>query len=246
MGAISKRKEGNHIIASPIEHHAIINSLKYLEKIGFRVSYARVFENGIIDVNKMKINMLSASAHKFGGAKGIGFLYINDNMSIYPYINGGMQERGRRGGTSNVAGIVGMGVAAEYSYKYMEEWNSKMLELRNYLIDRILKKISYSRLNGSYENRLSNNANFSFEGVDGPTLISLLDSKEIYVSGASACMAKSKENSHVLMAMGIPVSVIPGTNRITMSEQTTKEEIDILIEELKKNIFGIRKANRLL
>lgn len=121
-----------------------------------------------------------------------------------------------------------------------------MLELRNYLIDRILKEIPHSRLNGSYENRLSNNANFSFEGVDGPTLISLLDSKEIYVSGASACMAKSKENSHVLMAIGIPVSVIPGTIRITMSEQTTKEEIDILIEELKKNIFGIRKANRLL
>ena len=185
----------------------------------------------------MNIDMLTASAHKFGGPKGVGFLYIKDGTPIYPFISGGMQEKGMRGGTSNVPGIVGMAVAAKHSLTHMNEWNNKMEKLRNYLIKRVLREIPFSRLNGSLENRLCNNANFSFEGIDGPTLIELLDSKEIFVSGASACMSKSKESSHVLQIIGVPKEAVYGTVRITMSEDTTKEEIDLVIAELKKKYF---------
>lgn len=194
-----------------------------------------------IDVRKMNIDMLSASAHKFGGPKGIGFLYIKEGIEIGPFIQGGGQERNMRAGTSNVAGIVGMAAAARESYMNMKRWNKSVKSLRDYTVERLLNEIPEVTFNGDMDERLCNNINVSFKGINGHTLIEMLDIDGICVSGTSACKADKKEVSYVLKEMGIPEDIAKGTIRMTLSHRNTKKEMDTVVESLKRNVILLRK-----
>ena len=207
----------------------------------FHTDAVQAFCHKDINVKKMNIDMLSASAHKFGGPKGVGFLYIRKDIDISPFIHGGSQERDMRAGTSNVAGIVGMAAAAKESYMNMNRWNNTMRKLRDYTIKRMIDEIPDVKINGDMKYRLDNNINISIVGINGYVLIEMLDIDGICVSGTSACKADSKEISHVLMAMGVPVDIAKGTIRITLSETNTKDEIDKVINTIKKNVEELRK-----
>lgn len=193
-----------------------------------------------ISVEECRISMLSASAHKFHGPKGVGFLYVRDGCRIPAMIYGGGQERGARSGTENVAGIIGMGKAAENAFSRMKEHTETEKELRDYLIERVLLEIPYSRLNGEREHRLPNNANFSFQFVEGAALVLLLDMNGICASSGSACSAGSRGVSHVLRAIGLPDEIGHGALRLTLSEETTKEEVDTTVEILKQCVSRLR------
>lgn len=196
-----------------------------------------------IDVRECNIHLLSASAHKLHGPKGVGCLYINDSIDVPSMIYGGGQESGHRAGTENVPGIVGFGIAAEEASRNMNLRREKELKLRNYLMKRILWEIPYVRINGSVKRRLPNNANFSFQFVDGESLLILLDSAGICASAASACSAGSKEPSHVLMALGMPEELAYGTLRLTVSADNTKQEMDIVVEKIKESVSRLREMS---
>ncbi|MCI8372011.1 MAG: cysteine desulfurase NifS [Lachnospiraceae bacterium] len=196
-----------------------------------------------IDVRECNIHLLSASAHKLHGPKGVGCLYINDTIDVPSMIYGGGQESGHRAGTENVPGIVGFGIAAEEASRNMNLRREKELKLRNYLMKRILWEIPYVRINGSVKRRLPNNANFSFQFVDGESLLILLDSAGICASAASACSAGSKEPSHVLMALGMPEELAYGTLRLTVSADNTKQEMDIVVEKIKESVSRLREMS---
>lgn len=196
-----------------------------------------------IDVRECNIHLLSASAHKLHGPKGVGCLYINDTIDVPSMIYGGGQESGHRAGTENVPGIVGFGIAAEEASRHMNLRREKELKLRNYLMKRILWEIPYVRINGSVKRRLPNNANFSFQFVDGESLLILLDSAGICASAASACSAGSKEPSHVLMALGMPEELAYGTLRLTVSADNTKQEMDIVVEKIKESVSRLREMS---
>ena len=186
-----------------------------------------------INVDECHIDMLSASGHKFNGPKGIGFLYIRKGVKIRSFVHGGAQERKRRAGTENVPGIVGIGTAAKRAANTREERVAKEIEVRDYLIDRVLKEIPYCRLNGHRTDRLPNNANFSFQFVEGESLLIMLDMKGICASSGSACTSGSLDPSHVLLAIGLPHEIAHGSLRLTINEEITKEDIDYVVDNLK-------------
>lgn len=193
-----------------------------------------------IHVDDMGIDMLSASGHKLNGPKGIGILYVRKGVNVCSLIHGGAQEKKRRAGTLNVPGIVGFGKAAQLAGETMEERAAKETALRDHLIERILAEIPYVRLNGHRTDRLPNNVHFCFRFIEGESLPFLLDQQGICVSGGSACTSGSLEPSHVLLAIGLPHEIAHGSLRITLSEDTTLEEIDFVADELKKTVERLR------
>ncbi|MBO5070723.1 MAG: aminotransferase class V-fold PLP-dependent enzyme [Roseburia sp.] len=292
------KKTGNHIITSRIEHHAVLNSCEYLQKLGYRVTYLDVDETGILEPEKIQaaitpqttlisvmfgnnevgtiepigqigalarekqilfhtdavqayaqipisvrhypIDLLSASAHKFHGPKGVGFLYIREGVRIPSFIHGGAQERGKRAGTENVPGIVGMGKAVEEAFANMNLRIRRETMLRNYLIEKILHEIPDSRLNGHRTKRLPGNTSFSFKNIDGASLLILLEEDNICASGGSACNTGEARISYVIEALGVPADYAPGTIRMTLSGDTTRTEIDTAVLSLKRNIARLR------
>ena len=296
--AIANRKLGNHIITSKIEHPAVLNTCKSLEKMGFEITYIDVDKNGIIDLNqleksikrntilisimfanneigtiqpidkiakiakkyrvyfhtdavqaignikidvkKLNVDALSMSAHKFYGPKGMGAVYIKENVPFTRIIDGGHQEKDKRAGTENVAGIVGMGKAIELSQINMEEKNDNIKYLRDYFIQNIENTIPYVIVNGDRINRLPGNANISFKGVDRNILLQELDRVGICASSGSACSAGKLTASHVLTHIGLPTNYEKGSLRITLGKDNTKEEVDFLIDNLIQIIKKIR------
>ena len=198
-----------------------------------------------INVNELNIDMLSSSGHKICGPKGIGFLYIRKGVKIRSFVHGGAQERKRRAGTENVPGIVGYGQAALEAVSTMEERTKKEIELRDYLIDRMLKEIPYSRLNGHRTKRLPNNANFSFQFIEGESLLIMPDMEGICGSSGSACTSGSLDPSHVLMAIGLPHEIAHGSLRLTLGADTTKEDIDFTVEKTKAIVERLRSMSPL-
>ena len=295
--AFGKKKGKRHIISTAFEHHAILHTLKALEKEGFEVTLLPVHENGIvrlseleeairpdtclvtimmanneigtiqpvseigalcrergvlfhtdaiqavghlpIDVQAEKIDMLSSSAHKFHGPKGVGFLYVRKEVPLMNLIEGGAQERGKRAGTENVAGIVAMAAALKESASGMEENTGRMTALRNRLIDG-LQAIPHSALNGDREKRLPGNVNFCFEGIEGESLLLLLDDRGISASSGSACTSGSLDPSHVLLAIGRVHDVAHGSLRLSIGEDTTEEEIDYMIQSVREVVDYLR------
>lgn len=296
--------KGNHIITTKIEHHAILHTCEYLEKVrGAKITYLDVDENGIvrledlekaitpdtilisvmfanneigsiqpikeigmiarehgilfhtdavqafcqlpIDVDECNIDMLSSSAHKINGPKGIGFLYIRKGVKIRSFVHGGAQERKRRAGTENVPGIVGYGVAADRAARTMEERAEKEIELRDYLISRITSEIPYVKLNGDPVKRLPNNVNVSFQFIEGESLLLMLDGCGICGSSGSACTSGSLDPSHVLLAIGLPHEIAHGSLRLSLSEETTKEELDYTVDKLKEIVQNLRNMSPL-
>jgi cysteine desulfurase len=294
---LGKRKGKMHIISSAFEHHAILHTLKKLEKNGFEITLLPVHSDGLvraqeveealredtclvtimtanneigtiqpieeigeickkhgvlfhtdavqavghldIDVKKMNIDMLSASAHKFHGPKGTGFLYVRKGIIISNLIEGGAQERGKRAGTENVAGIMAMAVALKESLENMEENNRHMAEIRDYLIDG-LSKIPHCALNGDAKKRLAGNVNFSFEGIEGESILILLDQKGISASSGSACTSGALDPSHVLLAIGRIHDVAHGSLRLSIGENITYEEADYIIKNVSEIVAYLR------
>ena len=286
-----------HIISDTIEHHAVLNTLKKLEKSGFEVTYLNVNENGTIstkefeaairddtclatvmyanneigtiepikelgeickkkgvlfhtdavqavghipiDVESANIDLLSASAHKFHGPKGVGFLYAKKGIKLSNIIEGGAQERGKRAGTENVAGIVAMSAALKEAVGSIEQNTKKLIPLRDRLIAG-LSEIPHSALNGDSVNRLPSNVNFCFEGIEGESLLLLLDDKGIMASSGSACTSGSLDPSHVLLAIGRPHDVAHGSLRLTLGEDATCEQIDYIIKTVKEVVTHLR------
>ncbi len=293
--------KGRHIITTKIEHHAVINTCKYLEKKGYKITYLDVDEYGMIrverlkrliqpdtilisvmmanneigtiepieeigflakqrnilfhtdavqacghipiDVHRANIDMLSASAHKFGGPKGIGFIYIKEGIALPPFMHGGGQENGKRAGTGNVAAAVGMGEACAICKRDMKNHMAYVIKLREYAIQRILREIPFVRLNGHRTRRLPGNLNFSFQFIEGEELLNMLDMKEICASTGSACSTGSTGASHVLMSIGLTEELAHGSLRITISEENTKKEIDTAIDEIKIILFKLREMS---
>lgn len=290
--------KGKHIITSRIEHHAVLHTCEYLEKMGARVTYLDVDSEGLVDpgqlerairpdtilisvmaannevgtiqpvkeigeiaaahgilfhtdavqayghlplaVQECHIDLLSASAHKFNGPKGAGFLYVGKKAGIRSFIHGGQQERGRRAGTENVPGIVGMAAAARRAHEHMEEREQKERMLRDYLIGRIEAEIPDVALNGHRIRRLPNNVNFSFAGMEGETMLIMLDMAQICVSAGSACTSGAVDPSHVLLAMGLSKERARGSLRLTLCEENTREELDTVVEELARIVARVR------
>lgn len=292
--AYANKEKGNHIITSKIEHPAILETCKTLERQGFEVSYINVNEDGIIDVEelrksiktntilisvmtannevgtvqpieemakiahdnnivfhtdavqaignvqidveKMKIDMLSLSSHKINGPKGVGALYIKNGIEVEKFINGGHQEKDRRAGTENVAGIVGIGKAAEIARKNMETHIRNLSKIRDYYIKKVQKEIPNIRINGSMENRLPGNANISFKGINASELIFKLDERGICVSSGSACSSGNTNPSHVLTAMNVPEVYLNSAIRTTFGDNNTFEQVDYVVKILKRII----------
>ena len=290
--------KGRHIITSRIEHHAVLHTCEYLEKMGARVTYLDVDSEGLVDpgqlerairpdtilisvmaannevgtiqpgkeigeiaaahgilfhtdavqayghlplaVQECHIDLLSASAHKFNGPKGAGFLYVGKKAGIRSFIHGGQQERGRRAGTENVPGIVGMAAAARRAHEHMEERAQKERMLRDYLIGRIETEIPDVALNGHRTRRLPNNVNFSFADMEGETMLIMLDMAQICASAGSACTSGAVDPSHVLLAMGLSKERARGSLRLTLSEENTREELDTVVEELARIVARVR------
>lgn len=242
------------ILISVMAANNEIGTIQPLEEIGaiakehgilFHTDAVQAFGHIPIDVDAMHIDMLSASGHKINGPKGIGVMYIRKGVKIQSFIHGGAQERKRRAGTLNVPGIVGFGTAAKLAKEHMKgrmEYESK---LRDHLIDRVLKEIPYTRLNGDPVKRLPNNANFCFRFIEGESMLILLDQKGICGSSGSACTSGSLDPSHVLLAIGLPHEIAHGSLRLTLSEKTTMEEIDYTVDELKKIIERLRSMSPL-
>ncbi|HHU74937.1 MAG TPA: cysteine desulfurase NifS [Clostridiales bacterium] len=211
----------------------------------FHTDAVQAFGQVPVDVNDLGIDMLSASAHKLGGPKGIGLLYIRKGIKIRSFIHGGAQERQRRAGTENVPGIVGFGKAVEIALETMDARAQKEIELRDYLITRVLKEIPYTRVNGDRLRRLPNNANFSFQFIEGESLLIMLDMNHICASSGSACTSGSLDPSHVLLAIGLPHEIAHGSLRLTLSEENTKEEIDYTVDKIKEIVDKLRKMSPL-
>jgi len=211
----------------------------------FHTDAVQAFGQVPINVDECNIDMLSASGHKLNGPKGVGFLYIRKGVKIRSFVHGGGQERKRRAGTENVPGIVGIGTATARAIRTMEERTTREAELRDYLISRVLEEVPYTKLNGHPEQRLPNNANFSFRFIEGESLLIMLDMKGICASSGSACTSGSLDPSHVLLAIGLPHEIAHGSLRLTLSEETTKEEIDYVVESIKEIVTKLRNMSPL-
>lgn len=211
----------------------------------FHTDAVQAFGQLPINVDEYHIDMLSSSAHKLNGPKGIGFLYIRKGVKIRSFVHGGAQERKRRAGTENVPGIVGFGAAVKRAVETMEERTGKEKELRDHLIERVLKEVPYVRLNGNRTKRLPNNANFSFQFIEGESLLIMLDMEGICGSSGSACTSGSLDPSHVLLAIGLPHEIAHGSLRLTLSDETTMEDIDYTVEAIKKIVERLRSMSPL-
>lgn len=211
----------------------------------FHTDTVQAFGQVPINVDEMNIDMLSSSGHKINGPKGIGFLYIRKGVKIRSFVHGGAQERKRRAGTENVPGIVGYGAAAARALKTMKERTAGEIELRDYMIERISKEIPFVKLNGDPVKRLPNNVNVSFRFIEGESLLLMLDSFGICASSGSACTSGSLDPSHVLLAIGLPHEIAHGSLRLTLSEETTKEEIDFTVDKLRDIVQNLRNMSPL-
>ena len=297
---LGARKNRKHIITTAFEHHAVLHTLKKLEKEGFEVTYLDVHENGIVTAQEVKaairpdtalvtvmyannevgtiqpireigevcraagvvfhtdavqavghipvdvkadnIDMLSLSAHKFHGPKGVGALYCKKGLPLLTFVEGGAQEKGKRAGTENIAGIASMAAALEEAVENMEENCQREAELRDRLIAG-LSKIPHSKLNGDKNRRLPGNVNMCFEGIEGESLLLLLDAKGICASSGSACTSGSLDPSHVLLALGLPHEVAHGSLRLSLSEYNTDEEIEEIIQAVPKVVEYLRNIS---
>lgn len=211
----------------------------------FHTDAVQAFGQLPIDVNADNIDMLSSSAHKINGPKGIGFLYIRKGVKIRSFIHGGAQERKRRAGTENVAGIVGYGCAAKRAADTMQERGERERGLRDHLIRRIMKEIPYVRLNGDPVRRLPNNVNVSLQFIEGESLLIMMDMEGICVSSGSACTSGSLDPSHVLLAIGLPHEIAHGSLRFSLGEDTTREELDYVVDKLKGIVEHLRAMSPL-
>lgn len=211
----------------------------------FHTDAVQAFGQIPINVDEYHIDMLSASGHKLNGPKGIGFLYIRTGLKLRSFVHGGAQERHRRAGTENVPGIVGLGKAVSIAMDTMEERQKKEIALRDLLIDRVLREVPYTRLNGHRKDRLPNNANFSFQFVEGESLLIMLDMQNICASSGSACTSGSLDPSHVLLAIGLPHEIAHGSLRLTLSHETTEEEINYTIDKIKEIVAKLRSMSPL-
>ena len=292
-------KKGKHLITTRFEHHAVLHTMKALEKEGFEVTYLPVYENGIvkpedlaaaihedttlvtimyanneigtiqpiselakichdkgvifhtdavqavghvaIDVKAQDIDMLSLSAHKFHGPKGIGALYVRKGLRFPNLIEGGAQERGRRAGTENVPAMVGLGVAIEEALKDLDKKNAYVTSLRDKLIDGILK-IPATRLNGDRTNRLPGNVNISIEGIEGESMLLLLDMNGICASSGSACTSGSLDPSHVLLSIGLPHEIAHGSLRLSIGDGNTEEDVEYILSVLPGIVERLRSV----
>lgn len=228
-----------------IEPIAEIGKIAHEAGVWFHTDAVQAYGHVPIDVQAMQIDMLSVSGHKLGGPKGIGFLYIRTGVKIGALIHGGAQERGRRAGTLNTPGIVGLGTATRLAKETMEARSVYEKELRDYAIERILAEIPYAKLNGHREKRLPNNINISFRFIEGESMLIMLDMSDICASSGSACTSGSLDPSHVLLAIGLPHEIAHGSLRLTLSEQTTREEIDFTIDKLKEIVSKLRAMSPL-
>jgi cysteine desulfurase len=231
-----------------------IGTLQPIKEIGaiakkhnvlFHTDAVQAYGQMEIDVNDMGIDMLSASAHKLNGPKGIGFLYIKKGVKIRSLIHGGAQERQRRAGTENVPGIVGFGKAVEIAMATMKDRTEKEIHLRDLLIKRVMSEIPFVRVNGDKVRRLPNNVNFSFQFIEGESLLIMLDMKNICASSGSACTSGSLDPSHVLLAIGLPHEIAHGSLRLTVSEENTEEEINYTVDQIKEIVDKLRKMSPL-
>ena len=231
-----------------------IGTVQPLEKIGeiarkhgvlFHTDAVQAFAHIPLDVEKMHIDLLSASAHKFHGPKGVGILYVRKGVKIASFMDGGAQEKKRRAGTTNVAGIVAMGVAAAEALENMDAVAAQEIAIRDHLIARIEKEIPYCRLNGHRTERLPGNVNFCFRFIEGEGMLMLLDFNGICASSGSACTSGSLDPSHVLLAIGLPHEIAHGSLRLSLSEETTMEEADKVVDVLKASIARLRSMSPL-
>ena len=228
-----------------IQPVAEIGRIAHEHGVLFHTDAVQAFCQIPIDVEAMQIDMLSFSGHKFGGPKGIGGLYIRKGVKIRSFIHGGAQERKRRAGTENVPGIVGLGKAVELAVRDMDERIAKETAMRDHLIDAVLSRIPHSRLNGGRENRLPNNANFSFRFIEGESMLIMLDMANICASSGSACTSGSLEPSHVLLAIGLPHEIAHSSLRLTLGDDNTMEEMDGVVDELEKIVARLRSMSPL-
>ena len=211
----------------------------------FHTDAVQAYAHVPINVDECHIDMLSSSGHKINGPKGIGFLYIRKGVKIKSFIHGGAQERHRRAGTENVTGIIGLAKAAEIATANMKERTAEEIKVRDHLIERIEKEIPYAKLNGDRVKRLPNNVNFSFQFVEGESMLILLDSKGICASSGSACTSGSLDPSHVLLAIGLPHEIAHGSLRLTISDQITMEDADYVVDNLKEIVNHLREMSPL-
>ena len=297
---LGARKGKKHLISTKFEHHAVLHTLKRLEKEGYEVTLLDVHEDGVvrledvaaairedtclvtimfanneigtvqpiteigalcrekgipfhtdavqaaghmpIDVEKMNIDMLSISGHKFHAPKGVGALYCRKNIPLFNLIEGGAQERGKRAGTENVAGIVAMAAALKESVDNMEEDSKKMIAMRDKLFAE-LSKIPHSKINGSLEHHVPGTVNMCFEGIEGESLLLMLDAKGICASSGSACTSGSLDPSHVLLALGLPHEVAHGSLRLSIGEYNTMEEIDHICHVVPQVVEYLRNMS---
>ena len=228
-----------------IEPIAEIGKIAHEHGVLFHTDAVQAYTQVPIDVEAMNIDMMSTSGHKINGPKGIGFLYIRKGVKIKSFIHGGSQERHRRAGTENVTGIIGLAKAAEIATANMKERTAEEIKVRDHLIERIEKEIPYAKLNGDRVKRLPNNVNFSFQFVEGESMLILLDSKGICASSGSACTSGSLDPSHVLLAIGLPHEIAHGSLRLTISDQITMEDADYVVDNLKEIVNHLREMSPL-
>lgn len=222
-----------------------IGAIAKKHNVIFHTDAVQAFGQVPINVDEYNIDMLSASGHKLNGPKGIGFLYIRTGLKLRSFVHGGQQERGRRAGTENVPGIVGLGAAVKRAFSIMEEKTAKEKELRDYFIQKLETEIEHCWLNGDRENRLPNNVHFGFEFVEGESLLIKLDMAGICASSGSACTSGSLDPSHVLLAIGLPHERAHGSLRLTLSEETTKEDVDYTVSVIKETVEYMRNMSPL-
>lgn len=228
-----------------IQPIAEIGAIAKEHDIYFHTDAVQAFGHIPLQVDDMKIDMLSASAHKIHGPKGIGFLYIRKGIKIGSFVHGGAQERKRRAGTHNVPGIVGFGKATQLAIENLDETMAYESKLRDHFIERVEKEIPFSKLNGHRTNRLPNNVNFCFRFIEGESMLILLDQKGVCASSGSACTSGSLDPSHVLLAIGLPHEIAHGSLRATLSKETTLEQIDFVVDALKGIIERLRNMSPL-
>lgn len=228
-----------------IEPIAELGQIAHEHGIIFHTDAVQAYTQVPIDVEKMHIDLLSASGHKLNGPKGIGFLYIRQGLKVKSFIHGGAQERKRRAGTENVPGIVGLGKAVEIAMETMEERTAKESALRDYLIARIEEEIPFAKLNGHRVKRLPNNVNFCFRFIEGESMLIMLDMAGICGSSGSACTSGSLDPSHVLLAIGLPHEIAHGSLRLTLGDENTKEQVDYVVDHLKEIVAKLRAMSPL-